>query len=260
MRGPIFWPLLLIAVGVMFLLINFGVLPANTWDVIWRFWPVILIVIGLDIIWRWARRSNAPVQTEALSFDLGGLTEAEVKIEFGAGQLHVGACDTPGKLAEGEFSGGVQYRLHGDDLKLKMPEDSWMWERATDRRWEVRLTRAIPLHVRVRTGASRVELDLTELRVTDLRVGAGAAESIIHLSRAAGQTRAHVETGAAATVIHVPEGVAARIRANMALGTVRIDSARFPQTGNEYCSPDYATAPNKLDLQLEGGVGEVVVQ
>ncbi len=54
-RGGFAWPLILIALGVIFLLSNMGMLNWNVWDVIWRLWPVLLIAIGLDILF--GRRS-----------------------------------------------------------------------------------------------------------------------------------------------------------------------------------------------------------
>lgn len=49
---PIFWPLALIAFGVLWLLGNFHVISgANLW-VLLRFWPVLLIALGLDLIVR----------------------------------------------------------------------------------------------------------------------------------------------------------------------------------------------------------------
>lgn len=46
----LFFPLLLIAIGVIFLLSNMGVISGDTWTLVWQFWPVLLIVIGLDNI------------------------------------------------------------------------------------------------------------------------------------------------------------------------------------------------------------------
>jgi hypothetical protein len=51
-RGSIFFPLLLIAIGVAFLLNNLGVIPGDFWGTLFQLWPVILIVIGLDSIYR----------------------------------------------------------------------------------------------------------------------------------------------------------------------------------------------------------------
>ncbi|MGW8249826.1 MAG: LiaF transmembrane domain-containing protein [Anaerolineales bacterium] len=51
-RVGLFFPLLLIIVGVFLLLSNFGVISGDFWTLIWQFWPLLLIVIGLDSIFK----------------------------------------------------------------------------------------------------------------------------------------------------------------------------------------------------------------
>ena len=51
-RPGIIGPLLLIAIGLILLFINLGHIHLSIWVILWRFWPVILILIGLDIIAR----------------------------------------------------------------------------------------------------------------------------------------------------------------------------------------------------------------
>lgn len=46
------WPLLLIAFGVFLLMDNAGILPRGSWEVLWRFWPVFLILAGADMVLR----------------------------------------------------------------------------------------------------------------------------------------------------------------------------------------------------------------
>ena len=54
-RGSAFWGLLLIALGALFLLANFDVIAI---DRIWDFWPVIVIVIGLKMIFDYSRKKD----------------------------------------------------------------------------------------------------------------------------------------------------------------------------------------------------------
>lgn len=42
--------LLLIAAGSLLLLNNFGIISWRVWDMLWRFWPVLFILLGLQLI------------------------------------------------------------------------------------------------------------------------------------------------------------------------------------------------------------------
>jgi hypothetical protein len=53
----LFWPLILIGVGLVWLLSNMGILQPASIGVLFRLWPLILIVIGLDLLF--GRRSPA---------------------------------------------------------------------------------------------------------------------------------------------------------------------------------------------------------
>src|SRR5690606_24015295 len=50
--------ILLIGAGIVVLLNNFEILPWTVWTLFLQFWPIILIAIGLDLVFRrylWAR-------------------------------------------------------------------------------------------------------------------------------------------------------------------------------------------------------------
>jgi hypothetical protein len=49
-QNSVIFPLLLIFFGFVFLLITFNVLPSTIWSMVWRYWPALLIVWGLEII------------------------------------------------------------------------------------------------------------------------------------------------------------------------------------------------------------------
>lgn len=44
-RESLFWGLIILALGMLFLLKNFG-LEINVWDLLGKYWPLILIYIG----------------------------------------------------------------------------------------------------------------------------------------------------------------------------------------------------------------------
>ena len=51
-------PLILITIGTMFLIQNLS--HINVFRVFWRYWPVILIVIGISKLLEYFRGSNLP--------------------------------------------------------------------------------------------------------------------------------------------------------------------------------------------------------
>lgn len=53
-----FGGIILIFLGLLFLLNNFGIVPWSVWSVLWRAWPVFLIFIGLEAIFGKTRKGS----------------------------------------------------------------------------------------------------------------------------------------------------------------------------------------------------------
>ena len=49
-RGGVVWPLILIFIGGVFLLENTGYLPPNFWMNLWRLWPLVLVLVGIELL------------------------------------------------------------------------------------------------------------------------------------------------------------------------------------------------------------------
>jgi hypothetical protein len=197
---------------------------------------------------------------EIVDIPLAGAADAEVRIAFGAGRLAVAAAQ-PGKLAEGTCRGGTAISSPGPGrVRFATPNPSWNWTRVPFE-WRLGLTGEVPLRLEVETGAADSDLDLSLLRVSDLRIRTGAAQTRVNLPAAAGVTRVDAEGGAAQLRFRVPPGVSARIHSTMALGSTDVDATRFPRTpdGRGWASPDFDTAPNRVEIEVRGGVGQVSV-
>lgn len=130
-------PLILIFIGAIFLLENTGYLPPNFWLNLWRLWPLVLVLLGVELLlkhrvpWlalaglavvvlvlgaagmylRGAGSSDAgPTQSFSNQTFLGGATQAAVTIRFGAGQLNIGPLGQaqPDQLANMSYQGPQQ--------------------------------------------------------------------------------------------------------------------------------------------------------
>ena len=256
-RGPILIPLILVVLGFLLLFSNLGYIQFDVWQFIGTWWPLLLIIGGLDILIGSLRARN--VKPRTLALDLGAASQADISINFGAGELTIGKA-APGRIVDGTFEGEVRYDARPDGrVSLKLEPLNWWGWNPRGYRWNVGLTDAVPLKLTLDGGAASTNADLTELKVTDLRLKTGASSAVISLPRAGGMTTVRVNAGAASVKLIVPEGVAARVHSNMAIGSNNINTQRFLPSGGDYVSPDYATAPNKIDIQFEGGVGSLAV-
>jgi hypothetical protein len=252
------WPVAWTVGGVVLLMSTTGQLAKGPGETISAYWPWVVIVTGAwFLIGAFIPVGHGP--TEQLALPLAGTADASVAIKFGAGVL-TGHAAAPGNLLDGTFEGGVHHRSSGPN-RVEIAQDTtyglpWLNHGAN---WEIGLTTEVPLDLRLDTGANRAMLDLRDMRLRTLELHTGASETRVLLPRAAGATTVRSESGAAALTLEVPAGVAARIRGRMALGTSQVDEARFPRVADGYESPDYATAANRVDIEISGGVGWVRV-
>lgn len=266
-NARLFWGSLLVLVGVLLTLENLGIVEVNVWGLVW---PLFLIFLGVWILWGFFFAKSS-WETEEVTIPLEGASRAHVHIKHGAGRLRVDGSAGSSSLVDGAFGGGLDHRVEreGDmlDVRMRLPVGvfpnfafPWVWGPAHTLDWTFGLNSQIPLSLEFETGAGDVQLDLSDLRVIDLRLQTGASATDLTLPTSAGYTRATISAGAASVKVRVPSGVAARIRVSGVLTEITVDRGRFPRTGGVYQSPDYDTALNKVDVEIDTGVGSIEIR
>ncbi len=261
-----FWAILMVGLGFLFLANNLGLMSVNVWGLIW---PAFLILLGISFLLGNSQSSGEMVLEEG-SIDLEGAERATVTVKHGAGKLTVNSIAESGMLASGMFANGLDARVKRDRNQLNVimqphtpvfPDMLFPWNWITGKgfQWDFGFTKNIPLHLVFETGAVDAHLDLADLQVKDLLLKTGASSTNLTLPAAAGLTQVKVEAGAAAVIIRVPEGVAARIEAEVGLATVSVNQSRFPKLNEYYQSVDYESAENKADIRIEAGLGSIEI-
>lgn len=276
-----FWPVILLGAGVIWLLTNLGIIPMENLWILFQLWPVLIIVIGLDVIF--ARRLPLVGALLALL-----LVSGVVYILLSGGQLNLGdkpepltetfvvsaedtqtasfdlnlstqpavisALNESKNLIEAEIGhfGDVELTVSGGEEKevtlAQRGVVSWFaWllqeAQAAELTWEVQLSTQVPFDLDVDGGTGSAELDLSGVQLDNFYLdgGTGAARILLPAS---------------------PEGFEARV----ASGTGQIDIV-LPVEGNLTLRLDGSTgrivldAPEGAALQVEvlrGGTGNVI--
>lgn len=260
-RGSIFWGLILVLLGILFLLQVQGLIN----DAFGWFWPIILILVGAWIAFgRFLPRGAGGGDT--FSIDLQGAAKVDLDFDHGAGTVVLTGGAPAGVALTGSQAIGMDVNSHlsGDSLTVDLnagptfipfigPESG---------EWRFQVTQEVPVSMKVDAGASSLNFDFTNVKLVFLGVDTGASSLKVKLPANAGHTLVDVESGAATVEMIVPEGVAARIRFEQGASSKDIDEKRFPlltSMSNLHQSPDYDSAANQVEINLEGGANSVKI-
>ncbi|MBI2869327.1 MAG: hypothetical protein HYX96_05835 [Chloroflexi bacterium] len=281
-RAPI-GGVILLFLGVVLLLQTLNIIPWAMWGRLWRFWPVVIIIIGLVVLlhhanpWAlsglvlallfislgvavWQYEAARGQRTGTFSAPLNGLNAGEVTIDFSAGSLFLSSLGgTSASLAEAvSREGAVDAALQrqGDDGRLSLKRGDG-GPGATDR-WEVKLNPKIPFTVIARLAAAEGNIDLSKLRVTELTLDANAGSYTVAMPAVNG--RADLDINVGSLILTIPPDLPARIRADINLGSFDIDEDRFPRQGRYYLSPDFDRATERLEVEISSNLSKVEIR
>lgn len=210
----LFWPIVLIGVGIIWLLGAMGVIPNVNWAMLASLWPLILIVIGLDILI--GRRSavggaivgiitvaavaflllvgpalglatSGTLKTEVLSSEIGSATSANINLNLTSQPVTITALTDKTSLLSGEidYYGNLDFSDSGNPTRrIRLAQTGTSGFRFTwdpNARWEIGLTPNLPIDLTIDGGSGSADLDLSELRLTSFSIDQGSGSLTLHL-------------------------------------------------------------------------------
>ncbi len=199
----LFWPIILIGVGVVWLLGNLNLLPANSLYWLANLWPLLLIGIGADLIF--ARRLPAlgaligvvlvaivlvvlfvgpslglqqPSAPQYKTFVVpgGGLTSATVKLDLSSFSNKISslpASSTDLFNAQVYDRGNLAFSNQGSNgnMNISLGESGFggMWFNLPgDYRWTIGLSQKVPTDLTINASSGSTNVDLSGLQLTRL--------------------------------------------------------------------------------------------
>jgi hypothetical protein len=287
-------PLVLIGLGVLFLLGNLGWLNGGLFDALLRLWPLLLIAVGLELVvgrrsagaaWiialltllafgagTWLIAIRTPIAVaghETIEHPIGNAERAAIHINSGVGTLQLGPLRDSANLVEADLDRWrgetirQDFRVVGDEATWTLSSESqrpWgmLGRQRETHAWRINLNPAVPTDLTLNTGVGTTQLDLLSLNLTRLDTNTGAGTSAITLPQQ-GQLSATINTGVGQTTITIPQGMAASIDVEGGLGGHQV-VGDFEQEGERYVSPGFNSAVDRIELQVRGGVGNLLIR
>lgn len=289
----LFWPLMLIVIGVILLLRQLGIWEFS-WARLWRLWPLILILIGLDIILSRSRvgsvifvvlattiivlailfipsslgERTAP-DHQILDYPARGLDAATIHLDLGVGRLEIYPLEDSGNLFEADVSyDKARTRVTSDvevfdgeataRLKATATGGAWVpFGDQGDNTWKIGLNSSVPVTLNVAGGVNETSLDLKGMRLQEVRLEIGVGKADLVLSEKT-PYKVAVEGGVGKLNMRIPQEAQARVRIDGGLGAVDVEQ-RFQRRGEYYMTSDYQEGEG-VEIEIEGGVGSIEIE
>jgi LiaI-LiaF-like transmembrane region len=249
-----FWPAVLILVGVVAFLVNSGVISSDRLSLLFDLWPVILIVIGLELLARRALPGQngdvaavlivllaaggaiayvalAPNPTTSGKVDshaaLGNLDHATLEIDAGAANITVtGTSSLAGDLyhATISYSGPrPEINLDRTDGSLTISQGNSGFGVFQTRRFtlDLQITSSIPWTITSNGGASTETFNLASVPLKSMDINTGASREDITLGSPSGVVPITINGGALTVNLHRLAG--AGVSVSVSGGAVSLD-------------------------------------
>ena len=257
-RDSVFWGTALILVGLLLFLQTQGYIG----NVFPYLWPLALILLGgwiiLGVYWKPA---NSP--EESFSVALGEAQRVNYHFSHGAGQLDISGGAPAGQALVGTSATGMNRnsQRNGDRLDVRIDAGpSFMPVFGPSQGvWRFQLAQNVPVQLTVESGASFMNIDVTDVLATRFALQTGASSTNVTMP-AHGASFLDVESGAASLNIRVPDGTAARIRVKDSVISMNVDTNRFPRLDSGlYQSSGYDMSMDRAEINIQSGLGSVKV-
>jgi len=290
-----FWPLLLIVIGLVFLLANFGIIAPLSAVALFSLWPLILILAGIDIALgrRWpmgvlaldvlilaagvALVASQPTIVTPLGpivfFDKspgpgvstvsqprGDAKFLTLHLNGGAGtfNVHGGGSDLVRATSDQDNLNLRSTSRASDrpDIRIDQNDRGLRFGGGTPSHVDLAIASDVPTSFDMNAGAGEFNVDLRDVMLTDARISVGAASLRIVLPKTAGDISITVSAGASSVIIEVPDGVEARVNTSGALISLRSENARVANQE----TAGYANAKDRVTIRVTAGASSVVIR
>jgi hypothetical protein len=262
-----FWPVIFIIAGIDLLFFNRGNIGS---------YIGVALIFGVIAIAAWSNdRFDSNFQfgeriSVPIFHKIDNVDSVDMVIEIPIGELNIESLDGEGILIDGKIAVGENesytdsVTIVGDSALYRLvadgPNNPSSWGIGNnfsnvDLAWDLALTENLPLDLRISTGVSESNIDLTNMDIIDFSFDGGVGETIVTFP-STGSFDANVEIGVGAVKIYLPEDLLVRIITSVGIGDVSVKGDYFHDGDGRYVSENFDDR-NGVTLYIDGGIGEL---
>jgi hypothetical protein len=279
----------LLSLGVLLLLINVGIISWTIFESIFELWPALLIVAGINVIFRhneivkaltwlallavvvfygiyynggsnfskpgWSSGSSVKYESKA------GVEYGEIKLALGGTRLNVDSTNTDfvnATLSNPDVMHKIEDRDGGKKQYVSFDEKKIFGinfdKGGDDARFS--LNDGVIWNMDVDTGAVAGTIDMSNLKVEKMDMDVGAANLTLILGDKYKSTDLDIDAGASNIDITVPKNTGVKVKMDAALTDTNLKNLGWNRSGNYYISPNYDSSDVKVNMDVDMGAGK----
>lgn len=286
--GGLFWGLLIILIGALLLLSNLGIYDFNVGR-IWQLWPIIIIGIGVSmlslkgwlavlisgllilgtlaaVVFVTTTNSESTSRLEKQNISIESTAEdadeaGEVVIDTGAATLNV-SSDSSVSFADASLISDIQSLRHTDKtvngqrkvvIRTEGNSRSWSFNpNGFQNKLNVDLTENKLIDLTIDAGAAKIDSDLSGVMLRKLLVDMGAASADIKLGDKTERMEVSIDAGASSITLRIPKNSGVRVEVDGGLSSRDFEGLK-EVSDDVYESDDFDTAKNQIVIKADTG-------
>ena len=293
----IFWGIVLIAIGILFILKNVNLLHFN-WVMIFQLWPLLLIFWGISIIpvkeyikfilmlvflflglwfinynksylyfgWNFNKETTENWKEQNISelYD-STITRATLKMDAVAGNYSI--AGTTNKLIDFESKGNVgEYKMMVSEedsnkiVKIGLENNVVrIGNNEKGNNTQILLNENPVWTLKFEAGASSVNFDLSKFKVEKIKYEGGASDLNLKLGQLYPMVNIDIEAGASSITIKIPKESGCEFTGDNVLSSKHLDG--FTKTdGDAYRTAGFDKAANKIYVNVDAAVSKFSIE
>ena len=204
------------------------------------------------------------VRTETQTVALEGATQAEVGLHMNAGGLRVRGADQEALLkASFEYNRDrdrpvVEYRRFGDKgtLQVRRSRHNSIPFGRVRNRWDINLSKAVPLDLDIDLGAGQSDIDLRGLKLQRVEIDMGVGEMTLDLQGPHQESfNVKIDGGVGSGKIYLPSEAGVRVKVDGGIGSVNAHG--LIKQGGAYVNEAYGKSSVAIEIEVDAGIGSL---
>ncbi len=287
----LFWGVIIIIIGLLWLSTNLGIISGGFWSEIWRLWPIIFVIWGVSLLfsqkglntvwlsvislilvlaivsafaWVYKGVKNESIITEVNEQISNSADNVVLDFKIGAAEFIL--SDGAEKILEGRVESNSGIDIDNEIINKtqtisinQLPISNFLLNPNIKNRMELKTSAELPLRVNIDSGASKITMDLRQSILSELDIDSGATSAEIKIGDKSKAVKIVISSGASTFDIEVPLSHAIKVENKSGLSSNNFSAIGLSKSGENWLSSDYDQNENKIDIIFESGASSLIL-